>query len=211
MTTGMNPELESKRSFIYRQLADGLKQSKSTEVSTALVDLSLLPRIGMRGSRSTEYLNAIKMPIPEKPNLAVSADTGELVLRLGVNSYWVLASLADAGVTLTSLTEKSLPEQDCYQAYCQHSHAWFAITGDLQAQIMAKICGVDLREESFPLGAIVQTFAAGVSVIIVHHQYEQTSLFSVFCDTTFAEYLWKTLGDAMAEFEGQVIGFNELV
>ena len=75
---------------------------------------------------------------------------------------------------------------------------------------MAKVCGVDLREDTFPRGSIAQTSAARINVIVIHHEVNGIPCFSILCDSAAAEYLWECLLDAMQEFGGEVIGVGAL-
>ena len=65
---------------------------------------------------------------------------------------------------------------------------------------MAKLCGVDLRDEAFPCGAIAQTSMARVNVVVIHHVLGGEDSFSILCDSAGVEYLWRSLQDALLEF-----------
>lgn len=222
--TAITPESFSKRSFVYRKLkgaefveqaggalANDLKNGRAQAEQAGLLDLSVLPRTGFRGLRAAEHLQAAGLPVPAKPNQAQASLNGELVLRLSQKEFWVLGNPADAGAGVATLLEQELPESDCYGLYCQDSHSWMTLTGASLSQIMAKVCGVDLREESFPPGSIAQTSAARINVIVVHHEINGVACFSVLSDSAAAEYLWDALLDAMQEFGGEVIGSSALI
>ena len=223
MTT-VTPESFNKRSFVYRKLAGAtftdvadsalatdFYNGSSQAEKAGLVDLSVLARSGYRGLNAAQHLEAIGLPVPAKPNQASVSDNGELVLRLSQKEYWVLAALADQGAGVEQISLRGLPQSDCYSLYCQDSHAWFALTGAHLPEIMAKVCGVDLREDSFPLGSIAQTSAARINVIVVNHQVNGIPCFSILCDSAAAEYLWDSLLDAMQEFGGEAIGTAALL
>ena len=78
------------------------------------------------------------------------------------------------------------------------------MTGKYCSDILAKICGVDLRSSEFPVGAVVQTSVARVNAIIVHHVISDEQVFSILSDSASATYLWNALLDAMAEYGGRV-------
>ena len=72
-----------------------------------------------------------------------------------------------------------LPAQPCVAA----------VAGEQRAEVMAKLCGVDLSEAAFPLGSVAQTQAARVSVIVAAHQNENGQpVFSIFVDQSLARY-----------------------
>lgn len=129
-----------------------------------------------------------------------------LVARLGKTECWVLADpLADKPAQ-GMLDIRVMNESGCYPLYCQDSHAWFALTGRHLPDLMAKLCGVDLRPDQFPPGAVVQSSVARVSAIIIHHELEGIPVFYLLSDSSSAEYLWKALQDAMQEYAGQPSG-----
>jgi len=219
----MTPESFSKRSFVYRQLAGAefaevaggalatdFKNGRAQAERSGLLDLSVLPRTGFRGTRAAEHLEAAGLPVPAKPNQAEQSANGELVLRLSMKEFWVLGSLADNGAAIDALNQRPLPDSDCYPLYCQDSHNWVTMTGAALPETMAKVCGVDLREASFAKGAVAQTSAARINVIVVNHEVNGIPCFSILSDSASAEYLWESLLDAMAEFGGEVIGAKVL-
>lgn len=169
-----------------------------------LLDLSLHPRVAYRGRNTSALLEAAGLPVPISPNQAKIGPRGELVLRLGQNEFWVLADPTEDGASVDVVKKIDLPETACYQLYCQDSHAWLALTGAHLPEIMAKICGVDLRDEAFALGAIAQTSVARVNVIVVHHEVNAIPCFLLLCDSAAVEYFWECLLDASAEFGGGV-------
>jgi len=66
--------------------------------------------------------------------------------------------------------------------------------------MMAKLCGVDLRIEAFPVGTVAQTQMALASVVIAHHLWRDEAVFSLFVDQSLADFAWEALQDAMEEF-----------
>ena len=226
MSTMKTSELFKQRSFVNRKIdAVAFKaigdsalvtkvvvkgDSKNHATNLALIDLSVAARIGFRGTNANSHLKFAKLPVPSKPNMMVQSKTESLMtLRLSDNEYWVLDGSTDMGEKLLKLTALPVPD-NCYRLYCQHSHAWFMLTGQYIEQTMAKICGVDLRKLSFPLDTIVQTSVAKVNAVIVRHEVNEIPVFSVLSDSASAEYLWDCLLDAMIEFEGHVVGIDAL-
>lgn len=215
--TVIDPEAFIKRSSVYRQLPDadftelagGAVASKlvgdcreQAQVS-GLMDLSIVPRSGFRGSNASAHLQALGLPVPEGPNQLSTGEKGELVLRLSPTEYWVLAPL-DNCRAVERLKELPLPPA-CYPLYCQDSHAWFVMTGNHIAETMAKVCGVDLRETMFPKGAIAQTSVARVNAVIARHDVGGLPAISILSDSASSEYLWQALLDAMTEFGGRPV------
>ncbi|WP_417225473.1 sarcosine oxidase subunit gamma [Amphritea sp.] len=226
----ITPEQFDSRSFIYRkhqqaeyievagaaqvlsyegQSAQGEGAQGQNDPDIGLTDLSVLPRFGLRGPAAGDALVAAGLLQPEKPNTLTLSDEGLMVLRLGYNEYWLLA-VPDATVDLSAL-EQQLTGPGIYPVYCHDSYAWLVMSGDHLADVMAKVCAVDLREKNFSLGDLVMTSLARVSGVICHHQMAGKPVFSIFSDSASAGYLWDALLDAMGEFNGTPVGQNSLL
>jgi sarcosine oxidase subunit gamma len=220
----ITPEDFNKRSLAYRQLAyaeylersegaiayDIKGDSSDALLRPSLLDLSIVSRTGLRGANAEKHIQQEGLPIPSKPNQCSVGQEGQLILRLSQKEFWVLDGVANDDDTVAKFNQNKLPSENCYSLFCQDSHAWFMLTGPYLADIMAKLCGVDLRESAFPLGAIAQTSVARVNAIVVSHQVNSVPVFSLLSDSASAEYLWCALLDAMQEFNGSVVGLNAL-
>ena len=163
-----------------------------------LQDLTLAHREGVRGAGAREWLLSQGHALPDAPNQIVASGESGFVMSLSHREFWLLQpdSHASKGRPASEAVASGV-----WPLYCQHSHAWLQLAGEPRAEVMAKLCGVDLSEAAFPLGSVAQTQAARVSVIIAAHQNENDqTVFSMFVDQSLARYLWKAIEDAMAEF-----------
>jgi sarcosine oxidase subunit gamma len=177
----------------------------------ALADLTNLPRLGLRGKTAAARLAAEGFPIPEAPNRLTRAPTGETLLRLSQNEYLLLGAFADRGARVRAL-ENELPkagENGLYFLPRQDSHAWFWLGGPRRADVMAKLCGVDLSPEAFPLDALAQTSVARINAIAAHDGEPEpgAGAFHLLFDRPSAAYFQEALLDAMREFGGEFVGF----
>jgi sarcosine oxidase, subunit gamma len=220
--TVIKPELFDSRSFIYRKhpqaefaevsgAAQVLSYADQSDQDTALIDLSVRPRFGLRGPKAGEALIAAGLMHPEQPNTLTVSDDGIMVLRLGRTEYWVLALPNAAAERDLDALQQQLSGSGIYPVYCHDSYTWLALAGEHLADIMAKVCAVDLRADSFASGDLVMTSLARVGGIICHHPMAGKTVYSIFSDSASAAYLWDALLDAMAEFEGAPAGQNFLL
>ncbi len=184
-----------------------------------VLDLSGLLRTGYRGAGTPELLGNAGLPIPARPNQAAAGAEGDWVLRLSNTEYWLLGSLANRGETLAKLPGLDACDSNCldatpnacYPLFCMDSHGWLMLTGEHVSDVMAKLCGVDLREAEFPLGSIAQTSLARVNGIIVHQEINGLTAYSILCDNASIDYLWTALIDAVQEFGGGPVGLASVV
>ena len=163
-----------------------------------LRDLSLARREGVRGAAAREWLSHQGHTLPDAPNQIIASGESGLVMSLSHREFWLLQPLGEASLDRPA-SDAVAP--GVWPLYCQHSHAWLQLAGESRAEVMAKLCGVDLSEVAFPLGSVAQTQAARVSVIIAAHQNENDQpVFSIFVDQSLARYLWQAMEDAMGEW-----------
>ena len=163
-----------------------------------LRDLSLARREGVRGAAAREWLSHQGHTLPDAPNQIIASGESGFVMSQSHREFWLLQPLGEASLDRPA---SDAVASGVWPLYCQHSHAWLQLAGEPRAQVMAKLCGVDLSEAAFPLGSVAQTQAARVSVIIAAHQNENDQpVFSIFVDQSLARYLWQAMEDAMGEW-----------
>ncbi|MFF7861567.1 sarcosine oxidase [Pseudomonas monteilii] len=177
----------------------------------ALTDLTEVARIGFRGVDSAAYLQQRGYRLPQQPNQAVRQDDGGWVARLSHTEYLLLGSLADEG-TRVAATEAEWT-QDAQRNYLlprQDSHAWLQLSGAHGSAVMAKLCGVDLRLQAFPIGAVAQTSAARINVIVVNVGSDEQPALQLLFDRASLAYFREAVLDAMDEFDGGLIELGAL-
>jgi sarcosine oxidase subunit gamma len=178
----------------------------------ALIDLSNLARVGFRGIQSADYLLPRGYQLPQAPNQALTQADGSRVARLSQNEYLLLGSLHDAGSRIAEEERAwQFGETANYLLPRQDSHAWLLLTGAHCAEVMAKLCGVDLSAHAFPPGAVAQTSAARINVIVINLAEGELPCLQILCDRASANYFWDALLDAMAEFGGKPAGVDGLL
>lgn len=174
-----------------------------------LLDLGMLPHTGYRGSAAAEWLAQQQFPIPLRPNQAATCADGCQVLRLSPREFWLLGSISDLGARIAAMpTVGDQTPANCYPLFCGDSHSWLLLTGSAIADVMAKLCAVDLRPAAFPPGAIAQTSVARTGAIVAHLTLGGLPAFAILCDMAASDYLWTVLLDAVQEFDGGAIGLD---
>ena len=160
-----------------------------------LNDLSLVRREGVRGAGAREWLLSQGQALPDAPNQIVANGESGFVMSLSHREFWLLQPDGEASIGRPG---SEAIAAGVWPLYCQHSHAWLQLAGETRAEVMSKLCGMDLSEAAFPLGSVAQTQAARVSVIIAAHQDQHgQAVFSTFVDQSLARFLWEAIEDAM--------------
>jgi sarcosine oxidase subunit gamma len=177
-----------------------------------LVDLSLLSRWGVKGREALAWLAAQGATAPTQDNRAARQSDGSLIARLSPGEALVLASVRDSRAAVAAAIEALPPEGRgaCYPVPRRDSHCWFVACGADTPRMLAKLCGVDLADESFSDGSVAQTSLARLSAIVIRNDFGSGIAFSILADSASAEYLWDCLIDAMDEFSGTICGIESL-
>jgi sarcosine oxidase subunit gamma len=172
----------------------------------ALLDLTDLPRVGFRGLDSATYLQARGFQLPEAPNRALTQADGSHVARLSSTEYLLLGSHRDHGQRLADMEAGwEMDHQANYLLPRQDSHAWLQLSGRHISEVMAKVCGVDLRPAAFGPGAVAQTSAARINVIVINLGAAALPAFEILFDRASQTYFRAALLDAMQEFGGVLL------
>ena len=173
-----------------------------------LADLSPLPRAGYKGGGALAWLRAHGVVGLDVDNRATRQPDGAIAARLAQSEALLLGDVAAEGGLCSRLdaawSEDGAP--GCYPVRRDAASFWFVVTGAMAATLFAKLCGVDLRPEHFPEGAVAQTSMARLNTVIVRQDVGAVPAYHLLGDSASAEYFWDCLIDAMAEFTGDGAG-----
>lgn len=221
----------TRRSFVWRELAAaGARFAEMNgcaaamdfgdpagELETArrmaLCDLSPLPRTGYKGRGALDWLRSQGVAVPDENNRATDQPDGSLGCRLAPSELLLLGAL-DGAPGLAAELDAAWPGPDAgtgaYKVPRPDTNLWFALTGSAAGTMFAKICGVDLRPSHFPNHGIAQTQVARLGGIVVRADLGGTPAFHLIADSASAGYVLTVLIDAMAEFDGGLVGLAAL-
>ncbi len=178
-----------------------------------LADLSALPRIGFKGAHAIRWLRGQDLQIGEENNRSWLQQDGSRALRLSDGEVLLLDRLqADSG-RCEHLGEALRASSDagmCFEVPRRESSAWLLGCGAHSADMLAKLCGVDLRPAMFADGNAAQTSAAHMNVIVLRADLGSVPAYHLLFDCASVEYLWDCLQDAGAEFSGGPAGYTAL-
>ena len=187
----------------------GSNDEKQQAQHLGLADLSTLPRAGFKGPGTPDWTLGLAMELPAQPNRASLQSDGTLVARLSQSELLLASNLDGLSQCIASATEAQLAES-VYSLPRSDSHSWLVLCGNQAAATLAKVCGVDLRAHKFANGEIAQTSIAKINGVIVRNDLGETLSYCIFSDSSSVEFLWDSLLDAMAEFEGAAVGAQAL-
>lgn len=184
--------------------------------NASLSDISFLQRVGFKGKGVFLWLEKQGITVPHEVNFATCLEDQCVVARLGENEVLILDSLKSS----TDLPKKlihnwnqninSLTQINNFIIPRQDSHACLALTGNKASDTLSKVCAIDLRPTKFCNYQVTQTFIARISAIIIRHDFNNILNYYLMCESSYVEYLWDCLYDAIEEYQGAVVGLSAL-
>ena len=175
----------------------------SPKTGISIVDLTCLPRTGIKGKDLSPWIQTTGYDIGAESNRAYLQSDGMLVARLSPGELMLLADPSDPSDEMMAFSLED--DYQCYSVRRQDSHYWFSLAGALCSDMFAKLCGVDLSGANFQNHSIEQTSVARTSAIILRHDIDYAPRFYLLGDSSTRQYMWSCLADAMNEYDDTVI------
>lgn len=176
----------------------------SSGAPICLTDLTAMPRFGLKGLGSTNWLTGQGIILPPVNRIG---QHGELkVLRLGHEDIVLLGVGTAARQALDHLTKNwsQAVGMRGYSSWREDGWAWMHLSGPYLREVMAKLCAVDLREGRFEPNEISQTRIAHLEAVIFCSQAEGVAGFNILFDITASAYFARAVHSAAREFVGHL-------
>lgn len=176
--------------------------------AVALADLSCLNRAGLKGPGAAQWLERQGIAVPAQANAWLSLPGGGVIARLGRSEFFLEDAaggdtVARIGTALGSGATDVVPvlRQD----------AAIALLGRDVNALLVQTCNVNFAAIDPQDPVAVMTQMVGVSVLVLRRDRRELPGYRIWCDPTFAPYLWETLAGIAAELGGGVIGAEALL
>lgn len=170
------------------------------EAGVTLCERRFMGKINLRGEPVRPFRDAVKKALgvapPVKPNTVA---TGEAcaILWLGPNEWLVTTPPGAEGAALAALGE-ALGKRHVALVDVSEARAVIGLAGPRARDVLAKGCALDLHPRAFKAGDCAQSALAKAGVIL--HQTDDAPAYDIHVDRSFADYLWRWLEDAAAEY-----------
>jgi sarcosine oxidase, subunit gamma len=134
-----------------------------------------------------------------------------LVVGSGPGEWFVLAPPGTAGPVagwLEKLAADAAPGEFVSVVDLTHGRALVRITGRDAADLMARLCGVDLHDDMAPDGAALRSAVAGVATDIIRDDQAGVPSYLLHCERSSGQYLFGALVSAGESLGIGVDGFR---
>ena len=168
-------------------------------------DASARRRTGFKGPGTAAWLQQQSVPIPAKPNQWVPVPAGGLVARLGRTEFLIEDARGDA--TCALLDAQPIPP-GVYPVLRQDAE--LVLTGSRANDLLLQTCSIDFATLDAAARPVVLTSMVGVGVTVLVEVSEAARHYRIWCDGTYAAYLWTTLVDVARDLGGGPVGLEAL-
>jgi sarcosine oxidase, subunit gamma len=174
--------------------------------AVAIADFSHLARLGVKGPGAGAWLESHGVALPEVPNSWRDLPGDGVIARLGRSEYFL--EDGPSGDTVPRMqAAPGLGTEGIYPVSRQD--AALALLGPRSNELLVQACNVNF--EAIGRQEAVMTQMLGVSVLVIRRDVGQQQCHRLWCDPTFAPYLWNTLSGIAAELGGGAVGTDGLL
>ncbi|MGH3519051.1 MAG: glycine cleavage T C-terminal barrel domain-containing protein, partial [Haloechinothrix sp.] len=194
-------------------IADWEVGARRSNAPLTLADHTLLAKIGIRAPHDGALAAALGVRFGRTQRLAPSAggrgsdQDGNLVIGSGPGEWLVIGSPGSQDKLLTRM--RALAEDTGEFASVidlTHGRALIRLGGAHSADLLAKVCGIDLSDHFTPDGAALRTSVAKLVTDVIRHDNQGVPGYLLHCERSSGQYLFDALLDAGTEFDIDIDG-----
>lgn len=182
---------------------------RHTAAALTLADLTPLAKVGVRAPAGGAMAQALGVPYGR----AARDGNGALVTGSGPGE-WLALGPAGAEHALTQRLDQLAAQAAAGELVSvivlTHGRALVRLTGELAADLLAKVCGIDFSDAVTPDGAVFRSSVAKLVTDVVRDDTAPSAgpptaadpvrSYLLHCDRSAGQYLFDALLDAGAEF-----------
>jgi sarcosine oxidase subunit gamma len=161
-----------------------------------LCDLSALPRLALKGPGAEAWLREQGLNVPAGIYDVLPAGRDGLIARTGGTEFFLEDGVSGnvvAGLPKPGPGVARVPRQD----------GAFLLGGARANDVLLETCGVDF---SAPAPRMAYSRVAGVSCAILPGETKGAVGFRLWCDPSYAAWLWETLLEIVGDKGGVAVG-----
>ncbi|GAA5125884.1 2Fe-2S iron-sulfur cluster-binding protein [Haloechinothrix salitolerans] len=177
--------------------------ARRSSATLRLADHTLLAKVGIRAAHD----GSIAQALGTRFGRAVHDNGSAVIVGSGPGEWFVLGSPGSQDKLLTRMRNLVEETGEFGTVIDQtHGRALMKLTGEHAADLLAKVCGVDLSEAATPDGAALRTSVARLVTDVVRIDENGTPAYLLHCERSSGQYLFNALLDAGNEFGIEIDG-----
>ncbi len=170
-----------------------------------IVDLSFIPRFGVKGAGAEAWLATQSIAVPDLSNSWTFLSKGGIIARLGKSEF-----LIEDRTIAPQLTQAcKYPPVKVYPVLRQDFA--IALIGLQVNELLLQTCSFNFQALSITENPVILTSMAGVNVTVIPGVLQEQPFYRIWCDCTFGAYLWQTLNVIALELDSGEFGVKTLL
>ena len=182
---------------------DAAKERKQFE-DLAICDLSVLYKLGVKGSGSAEWLQTQGIQVPGAVYEWLPLAGAGIVARVDRHEFFLEDGLASPRTPQLSVALGD-PVPGVQRVWRQD--AGVLLSGRKSGEVLAQTCGLPLEPLS---NSLIMTRVAGISASLLSLQVDGVQVFRLWFPPTYGPYIWETLSEIVRELGGGPVGLAVL-
>lgn len=190
------------------------KQDADKEAGVTLGERPFRRQVTLRGDAGdTAFLDAVRTAVgvapPVEPNSAAgpgSLAEGGRILWLGPDE-WLVVGRGKGGSDIAGAIRRAIDQapgvHHAAVVDVSDGRAVITLAGPHARNVLAKGCPLDFHPKAFEAGRCAQSLLGKAHIII--HQVDEAPTYEIYVHRSFADYLWRWLQDAAAEYGAKVV------
>jgi heterotetrameric sarcosine oxidase gamma subunit len=182
--------------------------TRSSDAALTITDLTPLAKIAVRAPVDGVVQAALGVPFGRAARGAATAP-GALVVGSGPGE-WLLLAPPGAAPDVHRQVETIVSDAGEFASVVDltHGRALVRLRGERSADLLAKVCAIDLCDEVTPDGAAFRSSVARLVTDVVRDDVGGVRSYLLHCERSSGQYLYEALLDAGAEFGIDGDGFT---
>lgn len=179
-------------------LSDWQVDARRSSAGLRLADVTPLAKIAVRGTHDGALATALSVGFG-RTNPSTG---GELAIGSGPGEWLVLGAPGEQDklhAELTRIVDGSGEFGSVVDL--THGRAMLRLTGEKSADMLAKVCGIDLSDDFVPNHSALRTSVAKLVTDVVRHDVDGVRSYLLHCERSSGAYLFDALLDAGKEFQ----------
>lgn len=179
--------------------------AQPSSAALTIEDQSALAKIEVRSKAN----GAVADKLQTNFGRTYQGDEGTLVIGSGPGQWHVISEVGSQATALAELQQLGDGIEELTTAVdLTHGRALFRLTGEEGAELLNKICALELSDDVVPNGSALRSSVGGVVTDIARNDRNGTRSYLLHCERSAGQYLWDTLLDAGAEYRLEQVGFS---
>jgi sarcosine oxidase subunit gamma len=180
----------------------------AARASVGIADLSCLEKAGIKGPEAARWLESLGFAVPAQANAWTGLPGGGVIARLGRTEFF----LEDGATGETASRVRDALGTEIAGVYpVIRQDAGIALVGKRVNELLVQTCNMNFQELDSADRTVVMTMMIGIAVLVIRQDHQNLPGFRIWCDPTYAPYLWETLTGIAAELGGGPIGTGGLL